>query len=107
MASWERYRALEESGNPTAAQPITDKDLTMEDRTANVEWSSLIDEGERQGFLVQNASQNELRVRVSGETVTGTRLPGYGDSFSPDFQPHRAYEIQADADGSAFVLTVW
>jgi len=79
----------------------------MEDRTANVEWSSLVEASERKGFLVQNASQNEIRVRATGETVTGTRLPGYGDSFSPDFQPHRAYEIQADVDNSSFVLTVW
>lgn len=107
MASWNRIRFEDSDGLLPNERP-NDKNITMADRTAHIEWNDLIAAYEdRQGFLVQNTSQNEIRIRPKGSNVTGTRLPGYGDSISPDFKPNGAYEVQADEDGSTFVLTVW
>jgi hypothetical protein len=117
MPSWERLRYdrdlnsnLGNTGDSTAPFPTipTDANLEMTDQTVGTSWAPLLAANDsRQGFLVQNTSQNELSVRVVGSNVSGNRLPGYGDSFSPDFKPVGAYEIKASAASSSFVLTVW
>lgn len=111
MPSWEklRYERLEGgSSSSPSITPVTDQQLSMSDKAASVSWMPLLSiDTNRHGFLVQNASQNEIRIRAMGETSTGTRLPNYGDSFSPDFKPERAYEIQAAQNNSAYLLAVW
>ena len=112
MPSWERLRYFKEnqggSNGPPASGEATDENLQMLDKTAGTAWAALISaDPNRQGFLVQNTSQNELSVRIVGSNVSGARLPGYGDSFYPDFKPKQAYEIKASAANSTFVLTVW
>lgn len=111
MASWNKLE-YDKLGEGNVSQPSntipTDANLTMTDESVDDEWSTLVEaDSERLGFLVQNTSQSELSIRIKGANVTGTRLPGYGDSFSPDFRPEQAYEIKAAMDGSTFVLTVW
>jgi len=117
MPTWERLiydRNLNSNsgntGNPTAPFPSTptDANLQMTDNTVGTAWSPLLAaDSNRKGFLVQNTSQNELSVRAVGSNANGTRLPGYGDSFSPDFQPVGAYEIKASDASSTYVLAVW
>jgi len=110
MPSWEklRYERLEGGTSLPSNPTVTDQQLEMSDETADIAWMPLLDtDMNRHGFLVQNASQNEIRIRAMGETSTGTRLPSYGDSFSPDFKPERAYEIQAAQDNSPYLLAVW
>jgi len=108
MPSWNKIE-FEAVKAGTGEVPVpNDENLEMSDEFANMDWALLLDpSNERQGFLVQNTSQSELSIRISGSNVTGARLPGYGDSFSPDFRPEGGYEIKAAADNSSYVLTVW
>jgi len=110
MPSWEklRYERLEGGTSLPSNPTVTDQQLAMSDKTASTAWMPLLSvDMNRHGFLVQNASQNEIRIRAAGETSAGTRLPGYGDNFTPDFKPERAYEIQAAQNNSAYLLAVW
>lgn len=117
MPTWERLiydRNLNSNtgntGDSTAPFPSTptDANLQMTDKTVGTSWTQFLAADDlRQGFMIQNTSQNELAVRAVGSTANGTRLPGYGDSFSPDFKPSGAYEIKASAASSTYVLAVW